>query len=379
MDSIPVSSHAIKPGNAFLLQLYACSSTPSQWCDLMNRVCAEFEVEHALLQEFRVNGEKVNTVWQVHDSRTDMLLYRNLIRDEGNPRIDAKRISAGVGRIVSDNDLFSQEEESVRHQLQERMRLMGYGRFLGGAWCLGQDHYMGLSLYRRPDDDTDYSGRQIDGLAAQVPHFAQAMQISRATMQRLAGEQLVQRYLERMPYGLIVCDVAGCVQWLNQKARSEMAEGRGLQLRDGRLHVAHPEARQRLIDALCRQGDGVAPTFLALDIDQYRWQLSFDLLDESSVSGAPLVLISLSGERSVRMVPAEALVALFGLTAAEARLASAFVSGVTLEEYAQRRGVGLGTVRFQMKQVLAKTGTNRQADLVRRILCSAAAQLAVSS
>ncbi|WP_252716870.1 helix-turn-helix transcriptional regulator [Herbaspirillum sp. B65] len=152
-----------------------------------------------------------------------------------------------------------------------------------------------------------------------------------------------------------------------------------MQLRDGRLHVAHPEARQRLIDALCRQGDGVAPTFLALDIDQYRWQLSFDLLDESSVSGAPLVLISLSGERSVRMVPAEALVALFGLTAAEARLASAFVSGVTLEEYAQRRGVGLGTVRFQMKQVLAKTGTNRQADLVRRILCSAAAQLAVSS
>ena len=68
-----------------------------------------------------------------------------------------------------------------------------------------------------------------------------------------------------------------------------------------------------------------------------------------------------------------------GLTAAEARLTSAFVSGVPLEEYAQRRGVGLGTVRFQMKQVLAKTGTNRQADLVRRILCSAAAQLAVSS
>ncbi|MCP1612676.1 DNA-binding CsgD family transcriptional regulator [Azospirillum lipoferum] len=81
----------------------------------------------------------------------------------------------------------------------------------------------------------------------------------------------------------------------------------------------------------------------------------------------------------MRLVPAEALVALFGLTVAEASLANVFVSGLTLEEYAQRRGAGLGTVCFQMKQVLARTGTNRQADLVRRVLCSAAAQLAVST
>ncbi|BAI73368.1 transcriptional regulator [Azospirillum sp. B510] len=377
MDAIPANSHAIKPGDTFLLQLYACSSAPSEWHSLMDRVCAEFEVEHALLQEFRVNGKKVETIWQVYDSRTDMERYRNLIRDEGNPRIDARKISAGVGRIVSDYDLFSQDEESVRSQLQERMRLMGYGRFLGGALCLGKDHYMGLSLYRRPDDANDYSGRQIEGLAAKVPHFAQAMQISRVTMNRLAGERLVQSYLERMPCGLIICDNSGHVQWLNQRARSEMAEGRGLQLREGRLHMSHPVVRQKLSDALCRQGECVAPTFLALDIDGCRWELSFDRLDQSSTAGAPLVLIGLSGDRSVRMVPAEALVALFGLTAAEASLASAFVSGLTLEEYAQRRGVGLGTVRFQMKQVLAKTGTNRQADLVRRVLCSAAAQLVV--
>ena len=71
-------------------------------------------------------------------------------------------------------------------------------------------------------------------------------------------------------------------------------------------------------------------------------------MDQSSATGVPLILISLSGDRSVRLVPAEALVALFGLTVVEASLANAFVSGLTLEEYAQRCGVGLGTVRFQI-------------------------------
>ena len=39
------------------------------------------------------------------------------------------------------------------------------------------------------------------------------------------------------------------------------------------------------------------------------------------------------------------------------------------------RGVTVGTARHQLKQVLAKTGSNRQSDIVRRVLCSAAAHV----
>ncbi|MGF2508686.1 helix-turn-helix transcriptional regulator, partial [Ralstonia pseudosolanacearum] len=75
-------------------------------------------------------------------------------------------------------------------------------------------------------------------------------------------------------------------------------------------------------------------------------------------------------------IPAAALAALFDLTEAESRLASALVQGDTLEQYAQRRGVSIGTVRYQLKQVLSKTGTNRQSELMRKVLCSAAAHAA---
>src|SRR5262249_43567467 len=55
---------------------------------------------------------------------------------------------------------------------------------------------------------------------------------------------------------------------------------------------------------------------------------------------------------------------LFDLTPAETRIAQALVKGQSVEEIAQIFGVALGTVRAQVRSVLAKTGTPRQAELV---------------
>jgi DNA-binding CsgD family transcriptional regulator len=56
---------------------------------------------------------------------------------------------------------------------------------------------------------------------------------------------------------------------------------------------------------------------------------------------------------------------LFGYTPAERGLVTALMSGMTLREHAETRGIGENTVRTQLKAVLAKTGLHRQSDLVR--------------
>ena len=58
------------------------------------------------------------------------------------------------------------------------------------------------------------------------------------------------------------------------------------------------------------------------------------------------------------------LVSLFGLTAAEARLASLVAGGAALDEVAVRLGVARETARNQLKAVFAKTETHRQGELV---------------
>lgn len=58
----------------------------------------------------------------------------------------------------------------------------------------------------------------------------------------------------------------------------------------------------------------------------------------------------------------------FGLTKAEAKLTLAIVNGMTANEYAEHCGISINTAYTQIKGILAKTGTRRQAELVKLVL-----------
>jgi DNA-binding CsgD family transcriptional regulator/PAS domain-containing protein len=72
-------------------------------------------------------------------------------------------------------------------------------------------------------------------------------------------------------------------------------------------------------------------------------------------------------------LPAERLCRVFGLTPAEAKLAAALAGGSTLGQYADRASIKIGTARWYLKQVLAKTGVHRQSELVRQVVMTAGA------
>ena len=66
--------------------------------------------------------------------------------------------------------------------------------------------------------------------------------------------------------------------------------------------------------------------------------------------------------------PAGILHQLFGLTRSEARLALLLVADCSVEEAAGLLGITLATARGVLKTIFTKTGTNRQASLVRLLL-----------
>jgi len=61
--------------------------------------------------------------------------------------------------------------------------------------------------------------------------------------------------------------------------------------------------------------------------------------------------------------PGDVLRRLYGLTGAEAALATLLVNGRSPEDAAAELGVSIHTVRTQLKHVLGKTGARRQAEL----------------
>jgi DNA-binding CsgD family transcriptional regulator len=58
---------------------------------------------------------------------------------------------------------------------------------------------------------------------------------------------------------------------------------------------------------------------------------------------------------------------LFDLTPAEARVAQGLVKGLTITEMARHQGTGRETVRSQVKAVLGKTGSRRQAEVAAKL------------
>ena len=79
----------------------------------------------------------------------------------------------------------------------------------------------------------------------------------------------------------------------------------------------------------------------------------------------PAAAVFVTDPERCASIPGRRLVELFGLTPAEAQLAVGLLAGKRLEQIAADRGVKLPTVRNQLRAVLAKTATGRQAELVR--------------
>ncbi len=76
--------------------------------------------------------------------------------------------------------------------------------------------------------------------------------------------------------------------------------------------------------------------------------------------------------------PEKILIKAFGLTPAEARLASALGAGETLADYANRTVVSINTAKTHLRKVLLKTGCSRQALLMQLLSQNAAIRLAIA-
>ena len=83
-------------------------------------------------------------------------------------------------------------------------------------------------------------------------------------------------------------------------------------------------------------------------------------------------VVYLSDTQAASPASAQQLIDLFDLNATEAALALQLVQGRTLAQAAREMHLTEQTARTYSKRIFAKTGTHRQADLVRLILTSVA-------
>ncbi len=174
---------------------------------------------------------------------------------------------------------------------------------------------------------------------------------------------------------LIVRGTGRLVHW-NRAAGVLLDHQDGLLVRQGRLCAADPYVHWKLRGlmasaAAARHGTHAsAGGVLGVPRRTGKYLLQLVVLPLSGEGGrrAAQALVLVGDPKHTGQVPAHALTALYGLTAAEAQIANALLQGQSIAQIAGERGVTPGTLRGQIKSVFRKTRTRRQSELVRVLL-----------
>jgi len=207
------------------------------------------------------------------------------------------------------------------------------------------------------------------------PHVRQAL----ALRTRLGELQMtlegLAAALDRLPQGAMLLDRHDRPLVVNRRAEALLAEDDGLGLGRNGLVAARSQATaelRRLLaspergDAECLRQTGGA---LRLPRPSCREPLSLLVhhlpLRRPLGGHAGLKLVFITDPEAAPRTAEDTLRALYALTPAEARLTALLLQGRSVQEAADQLKITTNTARTHLKRVLSKTGTHRQAELVR--------------
>lgn len=183
-----------------------------------------------------------------------------------------------------------------------------------------------------------------------------------------------RRALDQLDMGVVLLDGAGSIVFSNVRADRLLDNGDGLRRLGRSLGATAFEDAVRLQTAISMalQADAPCENALPLTLRRERGRPVAAAVvriprEPSHLCDPRALVFLLDPDRDVERLLGPVCGG-YGLTATEAQLVKSIVGGATLAEAADMQRIRLDTARSYLKQVFAKTGTHRQADLVRVIL-----------
>jgi len=189
--------------------------------------------------------------------------------------------------------------------------------------------------------------------------------------------------MDWLPQGLLLLDAKAEVLFANESAKDLLAAGDALALEEGRLVARREEETLSLLKTIAAtlamqpksggygydvlpisRGDGRRDLLLTVA------PLACDPADAETAESAvrPQAVVFVDDPESPIDLAPDKLMRLHALSRAEAGLVLALLDARSLDEAAAHLGIGVSTARTHMKRIFQKTGTHRQAEVIRLIL-----------
>jgi DNA-binding CsgD family transcriptional regulator len=349
--------------------LYEAAAYPDGWSEALDRVYRLFD---AMAAHFFVWNKALDQPLASHGSTTYLGQQEAL---QYYLRIDPRRMLLArrpVGSTLLCHEHFDDAFVCRNEFFQDYSLPLGR-RFLMATSLLqvGPNATL-LALLRSPRQGPFEPINQAL-LERLRPHLERVARIHARLQQARHETELACDLVDGVSTCLFATDTMAFVVRTNEAAETMLRAGDALRIVAGRLVAESPaqtETLHRLISRAAASGADDPFDSVGMIIDSRsggRHGLMVMPLNRRPTflekPGRPLALVTVSS-LGQQTSPGRHLIEMFGLTAAESRLAAEIAAGRRLDVLAEEHRVRMTTLRTQLRAIYSKTGTSRQAELV---------------
>lgn len=346
---------------------YEAAAQPDLWPVTLEKASSVFGADGSCIIAFPSSA--IGAVWS---SGIDELAHTFF--DEGwhtrNERLARALPIRHIRPVMTESDLFTSEELDRHPFNAEFINVHGY-RWGAGCFLSEVDGWNTAFTVERKAKREPYGPVEVEAMTALLPHMRNAAQIaSRLALSK--GDGMLDAF-EKMCCAALLLNCNGRVHRYNRQTEHYL--NREIRIVQGCLTACHGESNpglQRLIGGVLgspirapAQNQTLATIMRPDTLKRPLFALAMPIIGAAQdvfQHGKAMVMLI---DPDAQVTPPELVLRHgFSLTPAETRLALALANGATLNEFAERQHIAVGTARIQLKSIMAKTATHRQADLV---------------
>jgi DNA-binding CsgD family transcriptional regulator len=353
--------------------IYDCAVDPALWPATLEQICVFTDSAAGTLAVVDLVTDTERTLVNFGISSEYAQLYRE--RYHCTDLFLHPLMMCEVGQPALSSDLVPDDELLNSRIYREWAAPQGFRDTLMTMLAKQQARLAFLGVTRRLEQRRyDESDRELMALIA--PHVKRAITIADLIDHKVLERERFAEVINALATATLLIDQEGKLLHANRAGGLLLQKGDLLLLREGIIEPADPRqarAFRRSRDGgtdtspsrsfLLPRGEGADPviaTVLRLASKPHRTSTQkpghFAVFVQVPETAAPLA--------------AEVIAELFKLTGSELRIISGLIEGASPTELAERYGISPVTVKTHLKNLFQKTGTNRQAELVRLALSS---------
>jgi len=230
-------------------------------------------------------------------------------------------------------------------------------------------------IRRHSDGVVDEHARQR--MTRLIPHIRRSVLISKVIDLKKVEAAALADSLDTLSAGMFLVDASGRIVHANASGHSMLAEAKALRAVGGHLGAIDPVANRALLEsfAAAERGDpalgrqGIAVPLKAREGESYVINvlpLTSGARRKAGVSYCAVATVFVH-RAALDLSPPEGIVKEFKLTPAELRVLFAIIEIGGVPEVAEVLGISEATTRTHLKHLFEKTGTSRQAELIKLV------------